>query len=179
MPKLKIFIDSESPITHEIALEKTTIGRVADNDIQIQEPSVSSHHAEIFERDGVYFLKDLGSTNGSQINEQPATESPLKPGDKIRFGNVLAVFLEEDRIEEVQSIPDAPSGKDAPSGEEEPTGGSSRPANFVNSSPFPKSEPNGKGVGTVAYMLAALAIVAFAWLAFSVATLKLPTFPAP
>jgi pSer/pThr/pTyr-binding forkhead associated (FHA) protein len=173
MPKLQIFLDPDSPITHEIAVEKTTIGRVADNDLQIEDASVSSHHAEIFERDGVFFLKDLGSTNGSEINGKPATESPLKPGDQIRFGNVPALFLEEGLIEEVQSIPDAPSG------EAEGTGGSSRPANFVNSSPFPKSEPVGKGVSTAAFALAALAILAFALLAFSVASLTLPTFPAP
>jgi pSer/pThr/pTyr-binding forkhead associated (FHA) protein len=41
---------------------------------------------------GSYWLKDLNSTNGTQINEVLVTDAELKDGDKIRFGAVVAVF---------------------------------------------------------------------------------------
>lgn len=74
--------------THELKVEKTTIGRVEDNAFQIAEPSVSSHHCEVLLNGNDVVVKDLNSTNGTFINGQKVTESPLKPGQILRLGQI-------------------------------------------------------------------------------------------
>jgi adenylate cyclase len=61
---------------------------VEDNTLQIADGSVSSHHAEIVLRGTEILIRDLGSTNGTYINNEKITESVLKPGQTLRFGQV-------------------------------------------------------------------------------------------
>ena len=73
----------------DLKVDKTTIGRVEDNVFQIPEPSVSSHHCEILLRGNDVVVKDLNSTNGTFINgEKVSDESPLKPGQILRLGQI-------------------------------------------------------------------------------------------
>jgi len=81
--------------THELKADKTTIGRVEDNVFQIAEPSVSSHHCEVLLRGNDIMVKDLNSTNGTFINGEKISESPLKPGQILRLGQV-EIRLETD-----------------------------------------------------------------------------------
>jgi len=74
--------------THELITEKTTVGRVEDNTFQIAEPSVSSHHCEVLLRGNDVIIKDLNSTNGTFINGEKVTESPIKPGQILRLGQI-------------------------------------------------------------------------------------------
>ncbi|HTY87336.1 MAG TPA: FHA domain-containing protein [Candidatus Acidoferrum sp.] len=74
--------------THELNVDRTTIGRVEDNMFQIAEASVSSHHCEVHLRGSEVLIRDLNSTNGTFINGEKVTESPLKPGQTLRLGNV-------------------------------------------------------------------------------------------
>jgi len=74
--------------THDLIVDKTTIGRVEDNTFQIAEPSVSSHHCEVLLRGKDVVIKDLNSTNGTFINGEKVTESPIKPGQILRLGQV-------------------------------------------------------------------------------------------
>src|SRR6202035_5239584 len=49
--------------------------------------SVSAHHAMIRRSRGSYYIRDLGSTNGTFLNgHRIESEQPLKPGDELRFG---------------------------------------------------------------------------------------------
>ena len=74
----------------------TTIGRAPDNDIVLNESSVSSSHAKIVsEKDGWRVL-NLLSTNGTFVNGKKQTVSPLKPGDQVRFGRVEFAFNYDD-----------------------------------------------------------------------------------
>jgi FHA domain len=70
----------------------TTIGRAPSNHIVIDNPAVSAQHAIIGRSADSYRLKDLDSTNGTQVNGVFITDVELKDGDKIRFGSVVAVF---------------------------------------------------------------------------------------
>ena len=72
----------------ELKADKITIGRVEDNVFQIAEPSVSSHHCEVFLRGSDVVVKDLDSTNGTFINGEKTTEGVLKPGQTLRLGQV-------------------------------------------------------------------------------------------
>jgi pSer/pThr/pTyr-binding forkhead associated (FHA) protein len=85
MPQLKIFVSAENRITFELGDERVTIGRLAHNLLQIDEPSVSSHHAEIFFKAGRYHLQDSASTNGTFVNGERVTNAMLRSGDDLRF----------------------------------------------------------------------------------------------
>lgn len=63
-----------------------TIGRSSNNDIPIPEQHVSRQHAVISYRDGIFMINDLGSSNGTFVNDQAVTEPfPLFAGDTIRL----------------------------------------------------------------------------------------------
>ena len=103
MAKLVILTHGMTGRTHELTGDKTTIGRVEDNALQIAEPSVSSHHCEILLRGSEVVVKDLNSTNGTFINDEKITESVLKPGHTLRLGQV------ELRLEDGAPAAPAPS----------------------------------------------------------------------
>jgi pSer/pThr/pTyr-binding forkhead associated (FHA) protein len=73
------------------------IGRAPLNQIAIDHPTVSAQHAVLLRTGDTYSLKDLNSTNGTQINGDFVTDAELKDGDTIRFGAVVAVFARSDR----------------------------------------------------------------------------------
>lgn len=88
MSKLVILNQGMTGRTFELNIERTTVGRVEDNTFQIADGSVSSHHAEIILRGSEILIRDLGSTNGTFINNEKITETVLKPGQTLRFGQV-------------------------------------------------------------------------------------------
>ena len=88
MAKLVLLSAGMTGRTHELKVDKTTVGRVEDNAFQIAEPSVSSHHCEVLLRGNDIVVKDLNSTNGTYINGQKVTESPIKPGQILRLGQI-------------------------------------------------------------------------------------------
>lgn len=65
-----------------------TVGRVPGNDIVVEDPSVSRKHAELNFDGEALTVRDLGSSNGTFVNEAPADGLPLEDGDVVRFGEV-------------------------------------------------------------------------------------------
>src|SRR5262245_36103838 len=88
MAKLVILSTGLAGRAHELAVEKTTIGRVEDNTFAITDPSVSSHHCEVLLRGSDVVVRDLNSTNGTYINGERTTEAVLKPGAILRLGQI-------------------------------------------------------------------------------------------
>jgi pSer/pThr/pTyr-binding forkhead associated (FHA) protein len=88
MAKLVVVTESLKGLSHELKVERTTVGRVEDNTFQIAESSVSSHHCEILLKGNDVVVKDLNSTNGTFINGERVTEATLKPGQTLRLGQV-------------------------------------------------------------------------------------------
>lgn len=88
MAKLVVLTEGFVGTSFELKGERTTVGRLEDNAFQIAEPSVSSHHCEVFLRGSEIVVKDLNSTNGTFIGGQRITEGPLKPGQVLRLGSV-------------------------------------------------------------------------------------------
>ncbi|MDP3908784.1 MAG: FHA domain-containing protein, partial [Gemmatimonadales bacterium] len=69
------------------------IGRADYNDCVLPDESVSTSHAKLQRREGVWVLVDLDSTNGTFVDgERIKGESPLAPGATVRFGDISAVF---------------------------------------------------------------------------------------
>ena len=69
------------------------IGRADYNDLVLPDESVSTAHAKLQRREGVWVLVDLGSTNGTYVDgERIAADTPIAPGTLVRFGDVQLVF---------------------------------------------------------------------------------------
>jgi len=73
-----------------------TVGRSSRNDIQIADATVSKEHAEIVRRGEHYYLRDLGSRNGTRVNGAEATEAhEIVPGDTVEIGHVMCRVTRE------------------------------------------------------------------------------------
>ena len=85
---------AEGKKAEEISITRTpvTIGRMSTNDVVLSDGNVSRKHAEIRRESGRWMLVDLGSTNGSMVNDKLAREHPLEDGDRITFGMSELVF---------------------------------------------------------------------------------------
>jgi diguanylate cyclase (GGDEF)-like protein len=78
----------------------TVIGRSSKADIQIDQESISRSHAKVVNRDGRVTIEDLGSTNGSYVNdEQVAGEYHLRNGDLVKIGRTIFKFIAGGNIE--------------------------------------------------------------------------------
>ncbi|MFM7290552.1 MAG: FHA domain-containing protein [Planctomycetia bacterium] len=62
------------------------VGRRESSDIVLRFPNVSGTHCELTISSGHWFVKDLGSSNGTKINGTRVSEGRLDPGDKVSFG---------------------------------------------------------------------------------------------
>lgn len=69
-----------------------SIGRTGGNDIEINESSVSSRHAEIINDNGTWVIRDLASYNGIFVNRKRCEKKTLKNGDVINIGRIPLVF---------------------------------------------------------------------------------------
>ena len=70
--------------------EELTLGRAAGCQITLEDNYVSQLHARIFSRDGMLFVEDLGSTNGTYLNTRKVS-SPvaMKRGDQLKIGSTV------------------------------------------------------------------------------------------
>jgi sigma-B regulation protein RsbU (phosphoserine phosphatase) len=77
--------------------DRTLIGRAAECDVVLGVRRVSGHHAQILRLGGMYFVEDLGSSNGTFINGQKIEKrTALKPGDRLEFFGTDLEFRLED-----------------------------------------------------------------------------------
>jgi two-component system cell cycle response regulator len=76
-----------------------TIGRSSKNDIQIDEDSISRNHAMLVNNGTGYVARDLGSTNGTYVNDIQIKEQNLADGNQIRVGRTIFKFLMGTSIE--------------------------------------------------------------------------------
>ena len=165
MPRLVAQSPEFSGQIFELTGPEITVGRIADNKIQVEHASVSGHHA-IFKLDGLdYSIKDLDSTNGTRINGERITQQKLRRNDILRLGNIEMLYDSEHQ----------PPGQPMPSPSERVnlaecvTHG--RPPDFSNTSPIVK-QPRGaphKMWKTIIALLSVLAVAGvgyFIWAVF-------------
>ncbi len=92
MARLVVNREEADLVTHELTRDIVTIGCAPLNHIVIDDPAVSAQHAMLARVADSYRLKDLHSTNGTQVNGISITDAELKDGDKIQFGSVVVFF---------------------------------------------------------------------------------------
>lgn len=79
----------EEGVTQPFSEDSVTIGRRADNQIAIDADNISRRHVAIERRDEHYFIRDLGSANGTYLNDQKTDLAQLNDGDRLRIGGYL------------------------------------------------------------------------------------------
>jgi hypothetical protein len=77
---------------HELTKRRAVIGRSRDCDITLDDTNISRRHAEIRQEDGAYWLVDLDSTNGSEVNGERVDRARLENDDVIVIGRTSLTF---------------------------------------------------------------------------------------
>ena len=102
MAKLVVKHEGISLKDFPIDRDSMTIGRNADNDIQLDDAAVSGHHARIVIEPNEYldghdniYIEDLDSTNGTQVNGLPVKKHLLKNGDQLQIGKHKMSYVSE------------------------------------------------------------------------------------
>jgi phosphoserine phosphatase RsbU/P len=111
MKQAQLKIVNRFGVTRFLPLNKPvfTIGRKAENDLQLLSDTVSRQHAEIVYDGNVYYLVDIGSKRGSFVNDQPIERIALQHQDRIRIGGDedQKIFFLDYSIENASAIFDS------------------------------------------------------------------------
>jgi hypothetical protein len=75
--------------------QRTVLGRSRDADVQIEDPNVSRRHAEVVQEGSAYWLVDLGSTNGTEVDGRRVQRMRLEPGSHFTIGETTVTFSTE------------------------------------------------------------------------------------
>ncbi len=169
MPKLVVLSEGLTGRSHELKVEKTTVGRLEDNAFQIAEQSVSSHHCEILLQGNDVVVKDLNSTNGTFINGEKVSEKVLKPGQILRLGQI-EIRLEADGAAAGTSHAEKkkmdPNTRVIPRGVKLGEAEQSSGVKFDKNSPFAKKSNKTNMIFIVVGVVLGLIIISFLILAF-------------
>lgn len=94
----KLILKFKDTVISEIPLdrEETTIGRKPENTIHIDNLAVSGRHARVLKIGSKAILEDMGSTNGSFVNDKQITKHILQHGDSILIGKHILTFVNVD-----------------------------------------------------------------------------------
>jgi hypothetical protein len=90
--ELVLLKDGRPVQTYPLSKPVVTVGRLSDCDVVLSDPGASRRHAEIRREDGSYVIIDLGSTNGTMVNEATVDERLLQEGDRITIGRTVLEF---------------------------------------------------------------------------------------
>jgi hypothetical protein len=80
---------------HEVKQRRVVIGRSRDCDIQLSDSNVSRRHAELRQEGASYWIVDLGSTNGIEVNGKRVKRAKLRDGDTFTLGSTDVTFKRE------------------------------------------------------------------------------------
>jgi len=97
VPKLIILSEQLRGQRFELVDDLYTCGRVADRDIHINDPTISTHHCDFVKKDDTYMIVDKNSTNGTRVNNIPVTEQVLQNTDILQVGGIEILFDCDDK----------------------------------------------------------------------------------
>ncbi len=87
IPSRLVLVEGSGPPTTDLVPPETMIGRDSGCHVTIPDASVSHRHARVYHSDGEWYVEDLGSTNGTYVNDRPLTRPVLlRPGDVVAVG---------------------------------------------------------------------------------------------
>lgn len=96
MPKLLLKFNAAVIKEYPLAQDEITIGRKADNDIVIDSPAVSGHHARVLRQAGRIMLEDLNSTNGTYLHGKKILQAALHHKDEVGIATHTLVLINEE-----------------------------------------------------------------------------------
>jgi FHA domain-containing protein len=79
-------------VRHEVRTRRVVIGRAQECDVQLADPNISRQHAELLQEGTSYWIVDLDSTNGLEVNGRRLKRARLEHGDRITIGSTELVF---------------------------------------------------------------------------------------
>ena len=86
---LVVYADGAKPRTVKLSASMV-VGRSPDCELLIDDTYASQQHARLFGKNGAWYVEDLGSTNGTYVNDQKlASPAMIQPGDRIRVGTTV------------------------------------------------------------------------------------------
>jgi pSer/pThr/pTyr-binding forkhead associated (FHA) protein len=105
----KLYLKFDQSVLRELPLTQVaaTIGRLPDNTLQIDNLAVSGHHARIYWNEGHYVIEDLGSLNGTYVNNKRVGQATLIHGDQVLIGKHVVEFKNEGSVALGASVPKA------------------------------------------------------------------------
>ncbi len=80
---------------HEVRQRRVVIGRSRECDIQLNDSNASRRHAELRQEGASYWIVDLGSTNGMEVNGKRVKRAKLRDGDTVTIGSTEMTFGRE------------------------------------------------------------------------------------
>lgn len=92
MPRLLVIQGADEGKQFELAEEVISVGRDASNHIRLHDTEISRRHAEFRQTPEGYNLVDIGSANGTFVNNKKIEVVPLQAGDHVAFGQTLLVY---------------------------------------------------------------------------------------
>ncbi len=172
MPQLHVSLPDSGDVTHDLQDAEITVGRISENALQIEDASVSSRHAVLtLDASGDYILRDIGSTNGTELNGreiEAETDHKLQDGDKVVFGKIETSYKSENPAE-ARPLPEAEEVAAVVAET------SARPADFSNASPFQKRQKEKDPIGLGLIVLAVVAVLAFGYAVSQIYAIQPPT----
>ena len=97
MPRLRFTIGNDTGQVIRVPAEGLVLGRGPDADVQVNDPQVSNRHAQIRMDDDAWWVHDLDSSNGTQVNGRTIRAIRLGDGDEIALGDTSLVFERDQR----------------------------------------------------------------------------------
>lgn len=117
MPYFQIaYIESGKTTRAQLSAPEAIIGRDASCDVSLDDVSTSRRHARLYrDSQGGYRVEDLGSKNGTLLNDRPVGDAPIRDGDRITIGGCVLTFVAEAKPSVVLSdaLPEAPGATSA------------------------------------------------------------------
>jgi sigma-B regulation protein RsbU (phosphoserine phosphatase) len=118
--KLRIVPAEGPPFLHELRGDSLVIGRAAGSDLALADPFLSRQHSRFFRRGERWFVEDLGSRNGTQVNGRPVHEpTEVLPGDAVQISGSTLTIVPPGGL---PASPRAPASPGAPAALGEPAG---------------------------------------------------------
>jgi serine phosphatase RsbU (regulator of sigma subunit) len=113
--RLRIAPAEGDPFDFLLQKDSVVVGRSPENDLFIEDPFLSRRHSRFFRVGGTLLIEDLGSRNGTFVNDQPVlTPTPVRPGDVVRISATTLTVQPEEEEERTSTAPVPPPPEEDP-----------------------------------------------------------------